>query len=163
MQMSNVYPKVCPINRFSYSFKKMQICTGVWLFCLTTAAQATLVSITNLVTNDQSVHNAAITDPQLTNPWGISYSPSSPFWVSDNATGVSTLYNVNPTTNAVAKVLLVVSIPGVGNVTGQVFNPTSDFNGDRFLFVSEDGTISGWRGSLGTTAEALALGSPTNN
>jgi uncharacterized protein (TIGR03118 family) len=51
-----------------------------------------------------------------------------------------------------------VTIPGAGNVTGQVFNPRAaagDFNGDLFLFVSEDGTISGWRGALGTTAEVL--------
>jgi uncharacterized protein (TIGR03118 family) len=49
-----------------------------------------------------------------------------------------------------------VSIPGEGNPTGQVFNNTTNFNGDFFLFVSEDGTISGWRPALGTAAEILA-------
>ena len=43
-----------------------------------------------------------------------------------------------------------------------MFNPSSGFNSDRFLFVSEDGTISGWRGALGTTAEVLATGLPDN-
>jgi uncharacterized protein (TIGR03118 family) len=56
----------------------------------------------------------------------------------------------------VAKQSLEVSIPGEGNLTGQVFNSTTNFHGDIFLFVSEDGTISGWRGALGTTAEILA-------
>jgi uncharacterized protein (TIGR03118 family) len=57
---------------------------------------------------------------------------------------------------------LTVTIPGAGNVTGQVFNGTSAFNGDRFLFVSEDGTISGWRNALGTTAEVLRTGFSDN-
>jgi uncharacterized protein (TIGR03118 family) len=51
---------------------------------------------------------------------------------------------------------LVVSMPfGSTNVTGQVFNGTAAFNGDTFLFASENGTIAGWRGALGTTAETL--------
>src|SRR4029077_13485824 len=45
--------------------------------------------------------------------------------------------------------------PGEGNPTGQVFNNTGGFNGDVFLFVSEDGTVSGWRPALGTAAEVL--------
>src|SRR5438309_9971281 len=40
---------------------------------------------------------AAVTDPSLVNPWGVAFSPTSPFWVSDNGTGVATLYNgTNP-------------------------------------------------------------------
>jgi uncharacterized protein (TIGR03118 family) len=101
------------------------------------------------------------------NPWGISSSASSPFWVSDNATGFSSLYIVNPTTNVTSIGPLLVTIPpaGSGNPTGQVFNANAAsgaFNGNLFLFVSEDGTISGWRGALGTTAEVLQLGSPSN-
>jgi uncharacterized protein (TIGR03118 family) len=77
--------------------------------------------------------------------------------VSSNGAGTSTLYHVDPATQATSKVSLVVTIPGAGNVTGQVFNSggASQFNGNAFLFVSEDGTVSGWRGALGTTAEAL--------
>src|SRR5262249_28898799 len=60
--------------------------------------------------------------PNLKNPWGVSFSPTSPFWVSDQVTGKSTLYN-----GAGVPQGLVVTIPG-GNPTGQVFNSTaSDF------------------------------------
>jgi uncharacterized protein (TIGR03118 family) len=127
-----------------------------------------LFSVTNLVTNDQTANQALITDPFLKNAWGISHSGGSPFWVSDNATGVATLYQVNPTTNVTTKVTLgsppdpsggvVIPPPGSGTPTGQVFNSanaTGAFDGNSFLFVSEDGTISGWRGALGTTAEIL--------
>lgn len=117
----------------------------------------------NLVTNDQTANPAQITDPNLVNAWGISFSPTSPFWVSDNGTGLVTLYRVDPTTNATTIPGLVVSIPGAGTPTGQVFNGTgTGFNGDLFLFVSEDGTISGWRGALGTAAEVLVPASTAN-
>jgi len=62
----------------------------------------------------------------------------------------------------VVKQGLQVKIPGAGNPTGQAFNTVGGFNGDLFLFVSEDGTISGWRGALGTTAEVLVPGNPSN-
>ena len=120
-------------------------------------ARADSFAVTNLVTDDQAANPAQITDPGLVNAWGISYSSSSPFWVSSNGTGVSNLYSVDPSTDATSKLGLTVAIPGDGSVTGQVSNGTSGFNGDRFLFVSEDGTISGWRGALGTTAEILQL------
>jgi uncharacterized protein (TIGR03118 family) len=115
------------------------------------------------VTDDQSVSHAQITDTQLVNGWGISSSPTSPFWVSSNGMGVSNLYSVNPTTQATTKVPLTVSIPGDGSVTGQVFNGGTGFNSDRFLFVSEDGTVSGWRGALGTSAETLVTSDPANS
>jgi uncharacterized protein (TIGR03118 family) len=118
---------------------------------------------TNLVTDNQLAHPALLTDPNLVNAWGISHSPTSPFWVSDNGTGVSTLYRVDPVTGVPSIAPLVVSIPGAGNPTGQVFaNLAGNFNGNTFLFVSEDGTVSGWRGSLGTTAETLVSPSPDN-
>jgi len=118
---------------------------------------AVQVSVTNLVTDDQSAHAAQITDPGLVNGWGISFSPTSPFWVSSNGAGTSTVYRVDPLTQATTKVGLTVSIPGAGNPTGQVFSGVAgQFNGNAFLFVSEDGTVSGWRGALGTNAETLA-------
>ena len=124
-------------------------------------ARADSFAVTNLVTNDQGANAAQITDGNLINAWGISHSPASPFWVSDNGTGLSTLYSVNPLTNATTKQGLEVSIPGDGSVTGQVFNTNSAnaFNKDNFLFVSEDGTISGWRMALGTSAETLQAAS----
>ena len=121
-------------------------------------------SATNLVSDDATVHGAQITDPGLVNAWGMSFSPTSPIWVSANGTGVANLYAVNPATQATTKQGLTVSIPGDGSVTGQVFNSNSGaaFGGDLFMFVSEDGTISGWRQSLGTTAETLVPGSAAN-
>src|SRR5207248_3858433 len=74
----------------------------------------------------------------------------------------ATLYSVDPNSNVGTKLGLVVTIPDEGSVTGQAFNGGSGFNGDRFLFVSEDGSISGWRGALGTTAERLQLTLPDN-
>jgi uncharacterized protein (TIGR03118 family) len=128
-------------------------------------AEADLFSQINLVTDDQLINPAMLTDPHLKNAWGISFSATSPFWISDNGSGLVTLYSVNPATNVATITPLVVSIPGGGSVTGQVFNSNSGsgaFNGDLFLFVSEDGTISGWRGALGTTAETLVALSAGN-
>jgi len=135
----------------------------VLFFFLCGSSWAVSFDATNLVTDDQSAHAAQITDPGLVNAWGISFGPSSPFWVSANGSGTSTIYAVNPTTQVTAKQGLTVSIPGNGSVTGQVFNSNpAAFNGDNFLFVSEDGTVSGWRGALGTTAETLATASSAN-
>jgi uncharacterized protein (TIGR03118 family) len=144
-----------------------------------TTSKGDFFSVTNLVTDDQAVNSAKLTDPFLKNAWGISQSGGSPlggspFWVSDNGTGVTTLYAVNPTTNATTKEILgstpdssggvVIPPPGSGTPTGQVFNTpnTTAFNTDTFLFVSADGTISGWRSALGTRAEVLQLAVDTN-
>jgi uncharacterized protein (TIGR03118 family) len=111
----------------------------------------------NLVSDQPGV--ALLQDTNLINAWGISFSATSPFWVSANETGRSVLYAVtNDASGAphVVKLAREVIIPGEGNVTGQVFNNTTNFHGDLFIFVSEDGTISGWRGALGNSAEVLA-------
>ena len=110
----------------------------------------------NLVSDLPGV--AQLQDTNLLNPWGISFSATSPFWVSDNGSGLSTLYAVtNDSSGAphVAKQGLQVSIPGDGVPTGQLFDGAGSFNGDIFVFAGEDGTISGWRGALGTAAELL--------
>ncbi len=101
---------------------------------------------------------ALLQDTNLVNSWGMAFSPTSPFWISDNGTGKATLYAVTNDADGVhvAKQGLEVTIPGEGNPTGQVFNNVGGFNGDLFLFDSEDGTISGWRAALGTNAETLA-------
>jgi uncharacterized protein (TIGR03118 family) len=107
---------------------------------------------TNLVSDIPQL--AAVTDQNLANPWGIARSATSPWWVADNVTGVSTLYNGSgqrfPLNNP-----LVVAVPprlggtGAGTPTGIVFNGSSDFEvapgqPARFIFVTLDGTISGW-------------------
>jgi len=103
---------------------------------------------------------AQIHDPALVNAWGLSSSATSPFWVSDNGTRVSTLYAVTNDVSDnehVVKQALTVLIPGEGNVTGQLFNNSTGFHSNVFLFVSEDGTVSGWRPALGTNAEILTV------
>jgi uncharacterized protein (TIGR03118 family) len=113
---------------------------------------------TNLVSDVPGL--APVTDPNLVNPWGLAASATSPWWVADNGTGVSTLYN-----GAGQKVNLTVTVPPpVGGTppsapTGIVFNPiAADFGGARFIFVTEEGTISAW--SAGTLA-LLKFTSPT--
>jgi uncharacterized protein (TIGR03118 family) len=90
---------------------------------------------------------ASYTDPDLVNPWGVAFSPKSPFWISDNGTGLATLYN-----GTGVKQGLVVSVPPSGSApTGQVFNGNpSDFGGSHFIFATEGGTIAAWSG--GTSA-----------
>ena len=111
------------------------------------------------------------TDPNLVNPWGMAASPTGIIWVSDNGTGVSTLYNQDGTARP-----LVVTIPtskqnrGTGNPTGVVFNGTQFFqvtkNGTSapafFIFVSEDGSISGWNPTLDGTHAIIAVDNGTN-
>jgi uncharacterized protein (TIGR03118 family) len=108
---------------------------------------------------------AVLQDTNLVNAWGIAFGGTGPFWVSDNGTGLATVYMVTNDSSGnsqVANLGLNVTIPGDGTPSGMVNNTLGGFNGDIFLFVSEDGTISGWRGALGTTAETLVPGI-TNN
>jgi uncharacterized protein (TIGR03118 family) len=122
--------------------------------------QADTFTQTDLVSDVSGL--AANTDPNLKNPWGVSFSATSPFWASDQATGVATLYGATG-----APVALVVTIPGSttgpSGPTGQVFNSSSGFlltNGNgvkaSFIFDSLNGTITGWNG--GTTAVVEATG-----
>lgn len=159
------------------------ICRKMATGCLGLAMAAALMTLaavshaaqtryaqSNLVSDLPGV--AQLQDTNLVNSWGISFSATTPFWIADNNSGLSTLYVVtNDSTGGpvVAKQALFVSIPpggGQGSPTGTIFNNLGGFNGDLFLFVSEDGTISGWRPALGTApgtpAETLVPGS-TNN
>jgi len=128
------------------------------MLSLASAALAGPVGLvqTNLASNVPGL--APVTDPNLKNAWGMGASATSPVWIGDNATGTSVLYN-----SAGVKQALTVAIPGDGSVTGVLFsNVGGSFNGDTFLFDSEDGTVSGWRGALGTTAETLQTADSAN-
>lgn len=142
--------------------KRLMIHFALAALILPAAGSWAGVAITNLVTDNQSVNAAPITDTNLKNAWGVAYAPGGPFWVADNGTGVATVYNVVPATNVPSTIPLVVFIPGDGSATGMAANSSSDFNSDLYLFVSEDGTISGWRPILATSAEVLALASANN-
>jgi uncharacterized protein (TIGR03118 family) len=138
---------------------------------MTVSARADTYSWTNFQSDIPGV--AQHVDPNLVNPWGMA-TPSStgPIWVSDNGTGVSTLYARDGTANP-----LIVEIPtaarnrGTANPTGVVFNSTSFFqvtkNGisgpARFIFVSEDGSISGWNPTVDGTHAIIAVDNGTNN
>jgi len=114
---------------------------------------------TNLVSNIDGL--ATITDPQLVNPWGVSHSPMSPFWISNQGTNTATLYKVTDETT-VTKVDITVAIPttesgGPQGPTGQVNNTNTDSfpvahddgtdgTSARFIFANLNGTISAWDG-----------------
>src|SRR5258706_6838411 len=89
---------------------------------------------------------ADVTDPNLVNPWGVTATATSPFWVCDERTGLSTLYNTNGTPNK-----LVVTVPAPsgrsdpGECTGIVANTTQGFavapgQPALFIFDTLDGT-----------------------
>jgi uncharacterized protein (TIGR03118 family) len=137
------------------------------------ATTAGTVLQTNLVSDLPGA--AAILDPNLVNPWGIAESPGSPFWISDNGAGLSTLYQVPGAGNTLVSINpLVVSIPtpiGLdgGTPTGTVFNtglgsaafPVTGLDNTGhtasapavFLFATEDGTIVGWNPAIDPTGQ----------
>ena len=144
---------------------------GAALLFSTFNARADSYSQTNLQSDIPGV--AAHTDPNLVNPWGMATNSSgSVIWVSDNGTGVSTLYDQQGNAQS-----LVVTIPTSarnkdgGNPTGLVFNGTTFFKVKKgmksqpakFIFASEDGTISGWNPSVDPTNAIVAVDNGTNS
>ena len=123
-------------------------------------AQQTGYSQTNLVSNTAGV--ATTTDSQLLNPWGISILPGQDFWIANNNSGTSTLYDAHGNKDTA----LVVTIPGAtknpngncspGCPTGTVSNGNgSYFGGGSFIFDTEDGIIANWTGASNTAAVAF--------
>jgi uncharacterized protein (TIGR03118 family) len=114
-------------------------------------------SQTNLVSNVAGV--ATTTDANLSNPWGISFIGGDDFWIANNNTGTSTLYNAQGSPAS-----LIVTIPGAasnpngncspGCPTGTVANTNSTyFSGAAFIFDTEDGLIISWAsGTIATIA-----------
>jgi uncharacterized protein (TIGR03118 family) len=108
----------------------------------------------NLVSDGPALA-APLADPSLVNGWGLTASPTSPWWTSNNKTSTSTLYSGVGTKSA-----LTVSVPG--GPTGTVFNGNSaafivsqgsKTGAARFLFATQAGTILGWSPAVnGTTA-----------
>ncbi len=114
-----------------------------------TPGQTNSFKQTNLVSDTAGA--AANVDPKLVNPWGIAYFPGQPFWIADNNSGYSTLYNqagVN------AGNFIVPPAPGasVATPTGVVANLSGtgfevNAKPSQFIYASEDGTVSAWNGS----------------
>src|SRR5271163_826507 len=118
----------------------------------------------NLVSSTAGV--APVTDPTLINPWGLSRSSSSPWWISDNGSGLSTLFS-----GAGVKNSLIVTIPKAdptsktfptGTPTGTIFNSVpTDFilpgnQPSAFLFATLDGAIAGWNAAVNIAPGAAA-------
>ena len=102
---------------------------------------------------------ADLVDAALVNAWGLVASATSPWWIADNGTGLSTLYNGNTG----AKLGLTVSVAGAP--TGIVFNGGSGFvvtsgaasGPARFIFATEQGTVLGWNPTVAGTQAVVAV------
>jgi len=130
---------------------------------------------TNLVA-DQASAGAVLTDPTMVNPWGLAFSATSPLWVADNNSGLSTLYAIPPGGTTITKAALVVTVQGGrtstndgSSPTGQVFNSTAGFvvtgtagsGPARFIFDSESGQIQAWSPTADPTNALAVISSPT--
>jgi uncharacterized protein (TIGR03118 family) len=133
------------------------------LSAVTVPLQAQHYTRTDLTADTTATSStAANTDPNLVNAWGLSRSSGSPWWVSDNGSGLSTLYD-----GAGVPQSLVVKIPppagstDPATPTGTVYNYTTSFTVSGkpavFLFVTEDGTISGWNPTVNLTNAVLLV------
>src|SRR5579885_2906538 len=133
---------------------------SISLFGQTSASNAYLVH--NLVSDLPNI--ADHQDPKLVNPWGNGFG-ATPFWIGNNGSGTSTLYDGTGTATA-----LVVTIPQAGGsgtagpVTGVIFNAFSSNTAafavsagrsSNFIFCAEDGVISGWNGTVSGTAASI--------
>lgn len=135
-----------------------RFCTFALLTALaSTTAVAQHYKRVDLTTDSSAVAPKATVDPNLVNAWGLSRASFTPWWVSDNGTGLSTLYDLNGTPQS-----LVVTIPpgkgqtGPSAPTGTVYNYTTGFEVAAgkpaiFLFVTENGTIAGWNPGVNLT------------
>jgi uncharacterized protein (TIGR03118 family) len=165
------------MSQVSWCLKAAAVIVLAAGFTIGHAADDDAYVVTPLVSNLAGA--APKVDGVLQNAWGIAFSPAaSPFWINDNATGCSTLYDGEG-----AKVALQVSIPLPGNVipasachpvfpnnppnptpaapTGIVWNPSPAFLVPgttipaAFIFATEDGTISAWAGGLNPPTNAV--------
>jgi uncharacterized protein (TIGR03118 family) len=103
--------------------------------------------LTNLSSNQ--IKQARHDDPLLVNAWGLVHAPGSPWWISDNNSGWSTLHDAQGNLLQGLKVLIpTAGENGPGSPTGIVFNGSQEFQvqgwASIFLFATMDGTISGW-------------------
>ncbi|MGH7438484.1 MAG: TIGR03118 family protein [Polyangiaceae bacterium] len=117
------------------------------------------VTQTNLFA-DTAEGGAPHVDPNLVNAWGLAFSPTGIAWISDNGSGLATLYQA-PWAAPLPRMVTIPAPgasdagpadagdagPAMGTPTGQLFNPgaaVGDFMGDNFILSTEDGTVAGW-------------------
>ena len=112
------------------------------------AAQSNRYQQTNLTTDAPGPASAAKTDSNLINPWGISYIPGNPFWIADNNSGKTTLYDKTGANQGTFPIPPPMGSSNPSTPTGTVANTAGGFkvagNSSVFLFATEEGTISGW-------------------
>ena len=134
-------------------------------------AQGNHYQQTPLVGNLASV-GAAHTDAHLVNPWGIAFGPGTLFWIADNNSSFSTLYDASGNVNPMAVVIPPPSVSTASATpTGIVYNAASGFLVTRggitqpaqFIFSTEDGTISAWNGYGNQNAAVLIVDNPNFN
>ena len=124
----------------------------------------------NLVADQPGV--ADFVDPNLVNPWGIYTSAASPFWVSDAGTGLSTVYSTATSTTGIFSISTTKAIvpPAKGTnpsvATGGIANATGGFQiqgkATSFIFVTADGTVSGWGAAIDATHAQLMVDNSTS-
>jgi uncharacterized protein (TIGR03118 family) len=116
------------------------------LFALLSSSAFAQYTLTNLTSNQSG--QAAFTDPLLINGWGLAYAPGGAFWISDEGSGWSTLYDATGNPQSLQVVIPPASGSGPGSPTGIVYNGSSEFRIENwvsaFMFCTLDGTISGW-------------------
>jgi uncharacterized protein (TIGR03118 family) len=121
------------------------ICLGLAVMLVSSAALAQY-QLTTLVSNQAKT--AKFMDPLQVNGWGLARGAGSPFWVSDQGSGWSTIYNGQGVKQGLVVLVPSESGMGPGQPTGIVANSSSDFQvggwNSFFLFATLDGTISGW-------------------
>lgn len=139
------------------------VACAVLAFVYSSGPACAQYTVTPLVSNQAG--KAKHTDTQLKNAWGIAFFSTGPIWVSDNGTGLSTIYNGQ----GVKQMPIVTIPPAPGNTTGSpsgiVANASSDFQITKnnqsgpayFLFATMDGTISGWNPVVDPTHAVIAI------
>ncbi len=134
------------------------LAVGFALMFFSSAAMAQY-KLTNLVSNQAG--QARFMDPLMVNGWGLVYAPGSPFWVSDQGSGWSTLYTGNGTKKALEVAVPAANGKGTGQPTGIVFNGSQEFKIQGgvpvFLFATLDGTISGWAPGVNPNEALIAV------
>jgi uncharacterized protein (TIGR03118 family) len=122
-------------------------------------------TVTGLISNQTGIGSNPA-DPALVNAWGITSLATSPFWVSDNGTGKSTLYNsVGQKQGLVVAIPAAGGSPSPGTPTGVIGNTTGQFEisakgksaSALFIFATQDGTISGWHPTVDQTHAIVAV------
>ena len=123
-------------------------CSGLVL-AMSGAALAQHYTVTALDSN--LTGKAKFTDPLLKNAWGLAYAPTGPFWISDEASGWTTLYDGSGNIQALKAIVPPSSGTGAGTPTGIVYNGSTQFKiqtpgrpcfcSQRWMEPSADGRI----------------------